>query len=613
MLRIASKLRNVWSLFSGSPATLVDSTPALVEDIPPNYEDGWSWIPKWHEIFNGQTDEWSSFVASSRSGAKVLIASCTGGNSALTPIESLLAVALTLRGAAVDILLCDKAVPACMNVLASEAYDQKDFLSRGPDKCDWCFEAGLKAYKQLGLPVYFLGQWIEEADRLKARELAQEVSLENASRYIENGIPVGEQAVAGALRYLGRGDFNDEPLALEIVRRFLEAAIIANSALHRLYEKYGYQHTVVNHGLYVPQGIVVGVAKKYHSTVATWDLAYRNKSINMDSKDTFVRTLIDEPNDVWESMPWSDEMEQEIVDYLKSRWKGTYDWLKLQSEQGPDSASQISQEVGIDYRKPTIGLLTNVVWDAQVFFSANAFPSMLDWLINTIRYFESRPDLQLLIRVHPGELKGWVISRQLAVNEIKRTFPTIPSNVFVIPPDSHINTYAAMMPCNAILIYATSAGLELASMGFPVIVAGEAWIKNRGFSVDVSSEAEYFAALDQLPLLENKLSPDKLQRARKYAYHNYFRKMIPLEMLEPQNSDYVPYTIGKVGIDGFLPGKDPGLDTICNGILNNADFIYPHETGRKPAVAAHSIDMSSSSASRLSWGIGNKSVATRLR
>lgn len=577
---ILAKAKNIWSFFFSSGwrghnaiAPVKEAEPEVV-----NFEDGWSWIPNWIEIFNGQHDQWLRCLESSKNGQRILIATCVGGNSALTPIESMLAVALTLRGASVHILLCDKAIPACTNVLAADFANQDQFLAKGPTRCNWCYESGFRTYKDLGLPVHLLSSYINETDRQEARELAQGVAYEEIPHYTENGIVVGEHAIAGALRYFARGDFADEPQASEIIRRYLEAGILSGRSINRLYEKYGYQATFVNHGIYVPQGLITAVAKKYQSSTTLWYPSYRNKCVSMfPVKSDIETTMLTANNASWETMPWTDEMELDIVEYLQSRSKGTYDWIKAQAENGPTELGEISRQIGIDYSKPTIGLLTNVAWDAQVFYPSNALPSMLDWLIQTVKYFESRPDLQLLIRVHPGELTGFVISRQLAVDVIKRAFPALPPNVFIIPPDNPINTYPAMMPCKAILIYATTAGLEFACQGFPVIVSGEAIIRNKGFSYDASSESEYLSLLDQLPFTEDKLSSAKIQKARKFAYHTFFRKMIPLQMLEPQDATNVPYTIKKVGLDGFMPGQDPGLDVICNAILNRSDFVYPYE------------------------------------
>jgi hypothetical protein len=198
---------------------------------------------------------------------------------------------------------------------------------------------------------------------------------------------------------------------------------------------------------------------------------------------------------------------------------------------------------------------------------------MLEWVVKTITYFTKRPELQLLIRVHPAEIRGTLPSRQPLVDEIKRIFPVIPQNVFIVPPESQISTYVAMLQCDSVIIYGTKTGVELTSMGIPVIVAGEAWIRNKGITRDASSIDGYFRILDQLPL-GAKLADDTILRARKYAYHFFFRRMIPLEFMEPFKNLYKPRI---KGLDELTPGKSRGLDLICNGILNGADFILPAE------------------------------------
>lgn len=92
-----------------------------------------------------------------------------------------------------------------------------------------------------------------------------------------------------------------------------------------------------------------------------------------------------------------------------------------------------------------------------------------------------------------------VPSRQPIVAEIKKIFPQLPPNVFVIPPESQVSTYAAMQECDTVLIYNTKTGIEISSQGIPVVVAGEAWIRNKGISLDATSPQGYFQILDQLP------------------------------------------------------------------------------------------------------------------
>ena len=191
----------------------------------------------------------------------------------------------------------------------------------------------------------------------------------------------------------------------------------------------------------------------------------------------------------------------------------------------------IAKEIGADFSKPCIGMLTNVMWDAQLHYPANAFPDMLEWVLQTIRYFAKRPELNLIIRVHPAEVRGVQPSRQPIMDEIKKAFSRIPANIFIIPPESRIGTYAAMLRCDSAIIYGTKTGVELTSIGIPVIVAGEAWIRNKGVSNGRGVRRGIFKMLDTLPLRE-KLDDATRKRARMYAYHFFFRRMIPVEVIE---------------------------------------------------------------------------------
>ena len=131
-----------------------------------------------------------------------------------------------------------------------------------------------------------------------------------------------------------------------------------------------------------------------------------------------------------------------------------------------------------------------------------------------------------------------------------------------------------MSQCSAVIIYGTKTGVELTSVGMPTIVAGEAWIRNKGMTMDASSSEEYFKLLDALPPKEG-LSPRLTQRARMYAYHFFFRRMIPLSFMEPITGGL--YRLEIQSIDQLQPGRELGLDVICDGILEGTEFIYPAE------------------------------------
>ena len=258
------------------------------------------------------------------------------------------------------------------------------------------------------------------------------------------------------------------------------------------------------------------------------------------------------------------------MQYLGSRREGMFDWIVFHRPTSQDPAA-IAKQIGLDPSKPVVGLLTNVSWDAQLHYPANAFPNMLEGLVQTCEYFATRPDLQLLIRVHPAEISGFPPSRQPILAELRKRLPRLAPGIIVVPPESGLSTYALMSLCNSAIIYGTKMGVELTSVGIPVIVAGEAWIRNKGITLDASSPEEYFRLLAQLPLPE-RLPAAQLARARRYAYHFFFNRMIPLPFIEPK-AGYPIYRLKLDRLQQLMPGASPGLDTICEGILSKAPFV----------------------------------------
>ena len=83
-----------------------------------------------------------------------------------------------------------------------------------------------------------------------------------------------------------------------------------------------------------------------------------------------------------------------------------------------------------------------------------------------------------------------------------------------------------------------------AYLGKNTIVCGEAFSKNKGFTLDPSSKGEYLSLLDSIEKL-GKLSPEKIKLARKYAYHFFFRRCMKLNSLDKVENKYPPFELKK--------------------------------------------------------------------
>jgi hypothetical protein len=530
-------------------------------------------FPDWAAL-TAESEAWKRRRPGRR--GRVLIATNIGGHGPVSVTESVMAAALALRDAEVEIVLCDAALPACLQAEYAQTPDDSVLTERrlAETVCPTCIGRGRRMFEPLGLKLHLLSELITEADRADARRIAETLPADEIEGFEQDGLKIGEHARAGALRYYTRGDLAEEPNGEAVLRRYLEAALLSVAAYRRLLGKGRYDVALFHHGLYVPQGLVGEVCRAEGVRVVNWVVAYRASSFILSHGDTYHHTLMDEPASDWEDMAWGEAQRAEIAAYLKSRWRGDRDWIGFHEKPDEDAAALV-RSLGLDPGKPIVGMLSNVVWDAQLHYPANAFPSLIDWAVFTIDHFARRPDLQLLLRIHPAEVRGTAPSRQPLAEALARRYPKMPPNVFVIGPESPVSTYAAMELCDSVLIYGTKMGVELTAVGIPVVAAGEAWIKNKGLTLDAASPEDYASILERLPL-GHRLEPEVVERALKYAYHFFFRRMMPLKFFARTGSSLF-FTPAIASADELAEGRDPALDILCDGVLDGRPFIYPAE------------------------------------
>ena len=491
-----------------------------------------------------------------KSSEKILIATSTGSNWPCSSFDSMIALALKLRGAEVSFLLCDGILPACQEC-DSQWISSKDIMeSNIKSVCKDCYYPAELMLKPLNIKIYKYSDFITKD---KISELILHKDLE-----------CDEHARAGTMRYFGIGKLNNK-IQTDVYEQFLNASKITKEVINNYIKKIKPTSAVIHHGIYVPQGIIASELSKNNINISVWGPSYRQGTVLFSRHETYHHSMINEKKSQWDAYDFNKEKESILLNYIHNKTVGANDWISYQSG-STESEDEIIKNYNLDPRKTTIGLLTNVIWDAQLHFKNSCFDSMLDWLFHTIDFFIHNDNLQLLIRVHPAEVLGTVPSNQKVYDEILKKYNQIPPNIKIILPSDKTSTYSAMKICDCVLVYGTKTAIELASLGQRVIVAGESWARGKGFTVDVESVSQYENILKNIESIDI-MDSNQLQLARKYAYHLFFRRMIPVKALKKINA-FGPYKINIKYISELEDGYDKGLDTICNAILDKKEFIY---------------------------------------
>jgi hypothetical protein len=127
------------------------------------------------------------------------------------------------------------------------------------------------------------------------------------------------------------------------------------------------------------------------------------------------------------------------------------------------------------------------------------FKTQVEWMQHVIDYVAKRPDLFLLIRVHPRELPN--LRDKLHSTHAKKlaeVLVNLPPNVRINWPQEGISLYDLLPQVDVGLNGWSSTGKELALMGIPVVVYSEdiLWYPS-GLNIMAKDRNDYFRRIDQ--------------------------------------------------------------------------------------------------------------------
>ncbi len=119
---------------------------------------------------------------------------------------------------------------------------------------------------------------------------------------------------------------------------------------------------------------------------------------------------------------------------------------------------------------------------------------MTEWLQRSVQFFARRPDVQLVVRIHPGEryLKGPSVAQV-----VREALPELPAHIHLVEAADPINTYDLVEIADLGLVYTTTVGMEMAMSGVPVIVGGQDPLPRQRLYLDPGPGTSIISMVDQ--------------------------------------------------------------------------------------------------------------------
>lgn len=197
--------------------------------------------------------------------------------------------------------------------------------------------------------------------------------------------------------------------------------------------------------------------------------------------------------------------------------------------------------LNINRKKKIIVAFPNVIWDGDIQERNTIFAGVTDWLIKTIEYVRSNPEVHLIIRFHPSEATWYKNSVPLqSILENKIINISSMNNLTLIPSNYFIDTYDLVKnDMDIALIYDGMLALEVAFLGKPVLLCGRGRFTNNGFGVEVKNIDHYKGLLKNIDLIKSSWNIDKQRElAIRLCYYYLFHKSYNLPSLNNDENDY---------------------------------------------------------------------------
>jgi len=499
------------------------------------------------------------YIKKDRIKKKILFASSVGMNPDFY-LGSILAKAMNDLGHETLTLICDKSLYACFNCSLIDFSEKflKDKINENKSKniCYICNKYGTKIVNDGKLNFVNYSNFFN-SDRIEHefQKINNIQNIDSLKKYTYNKINIGNHSFSATVRFFANPNIKIENNHLKVFQSYTKSGLITVEVLKNLSKKFDFTHIVLDHGIYIPQGIIVEYCKKLKKNITTYATEIRNKCFIFSKNQSYHYEIVKKID--LKNIQLTKKKISHTLNFLKQRRLGVNQWLLFNERIK-------TEKIKIDKKKINLAIFTNVLWDARVHFKEAVFETCEEWVLNTIKVISelSPNNINLYIRIHPGEEKGFVKSRYplapLIYDYIKKNNINF---VKVIDSSDNFNSYDLANTCDYSICYASKIAIELAAIGKKVITTGDAWTRNKNITHDIKNKKEYKQVIKNI---NDKVYNYKFNKknAIKFAYYYLFEAMKEIDFMVKRKGN-PPYRIDDTKIF-----ENNSLKKVLNFILN---------------------------------------------
>jgi len=456
----------------------------------------------------------------------ILVPFFTSGNNIFLLLNFLITKRLQKRGYQSIFLICDKSLPICNNERINKTREDDKFL------CSSCYGTYPFLSKITGAKFLKLSDYSNPSNyKSTEEEINQIASLEACRSFRYNGNPIGLLAEKSVMRFFLTGELEDKEEHINSYKKFLKSLLFFIDTWDNLLqsENVNPELVLLYNGTLSFETYVRNYCASNKIDYVTNETYVGNNSWIYKKNDEVMKLNWDEFWNEFKSSPFTESQRNRSIEFIEGLRGGKQMYAKL-NEKTPLDDRLIGKEF--------IVLFTNLNFDTAVLGRNPVFNSMQDWIDQVIDYWiENEVKTKLVIRVHPAELKLITASGDFVGPKIKSKIKGV-ENIVLFDASDKVDSYTLIENMTLGLIYSSTIGMEIAYMGKPCLVAGDAFYKEKPFIIYESSVKSYFEKLNILVTESNYTAPRK-EDVLKFIDFIYFNRVKRLKGIGMDHANHV--------------------------------------------------------------------------
>lgn len=413
---------------------------------------------------------------------KVLIFAPHAGIWVHSVPEAILAHNIRETGYEVVYVTCDGTFSKYCVVMSAHGVDQDSPAWQKKRVCQKCTKSGRHIAERYNFRRLSLKDYLTDTDGKTVQNILESAQAQNLYSMQLEGIPLGRRSLYEFLLQYKKSDLNFSEKEWSHFLMALDGAARSTLAGKKILDQEKPDIVIAYNTQYSVNGVIEELCKLKQIPIyyihggLNISRSVRDISIAHAPPPTYYKKVASHWKD-FAKKPCSPEQLARVSDHFKELFKANS--VFVYSSPLEQKALNIRQLYKI---RPDQKILVATMSSYDERFAAEAngtlapvtdaiFSSQIEWVKFLIQYIRTRPDLFLLVRVHPREFpnKREKVKSQHALN-LEQALKTLPNNAAINWPNDNVSLYRLAQEASVFLNAWSSTGKEMSLLGLPVIL-----------------------------------------------------------------------------------------------------------------------------------------------